>query len=169
MSIRTVRRVELPSGGWWEIETRPRWRHVREWANSADGLAGLSGADLSQHALISLTTAWSFQDEISLETLAHRDAEDVLAAMEILKREVAPLWDSDSPRELAEALFAGLVRGRVPGEFADVHLMALTGWSWDTLMKTPADVVERMAIYLAVKEARESGQTLDYPEEHNEP
>jgi hypothetical protein len=88
-----------------------------------------------------------------------------MAAMELLKAEVTPLWNGQGPKRLAEALFGSLVTGgRIPDEFVDAHIMAATGWTWATLMETPADVVEKMALYLAVRQARDLGGTLDFPE-----
>ena len=167
----TVKRIELPSGGWWEIETRPRWTHVRGWyAEHFDearhsGDAGRRGPDLAHRALVSLTTAWSFPEETSLDSLAQRDAADVLAAMELLGRKVSLPGDAQPPKLLAEELFAGLAVGRVPEQFAEVHIMALTGWDWETLQETPADVVELMVLYMAVKDAIDNASSLDIPEE----
>ena len=124
--------------------------------------------DLAELALVSLTTAWSFPEAITMFSLSHRDAEDVIAAMELLRRAVASLSEAPSPELLAEGLFSGLARGEVPDEFVEAHIMALTGWSWETLMETPADVIERLAIYLAVKQVRAVGGTLDFPEERHE-
>ena len=155
---RTVRRIALPSGGWWELDSRPKWMHVREWAIAHGEV------ELVERALVSLTTAWSFCEPISRESLARRDAEDVIAAMELLQREVVPLWNGHSPRLLAEELFIGLMTGRIPDEFVETHVMALTGWSWETLQKTPAEVVERKSLYLTVKQAIEVDGALDFPE-----
>ena len=97
-----------------------------------------------------------------------REPQDVVAILELLEREVAPLWRSGTSKLLAEELLSGLATGLVPDEFAEAHMMAQTGWSWETLQETPADVVERMATYLAVREAREIGGTLDLSEERHD-
>ena len=70
-----------------------------------------------------------------------------------------------SPRREAEHLFAGLISGHLPEAFSEVHLMASTGWSWDTLQKTPADVVRRMVTYLAVNRAIDERTSLEYEDE----
>ena len=174
MSSQTVKRIDLPSGGWWELETRPRWKHVREWSHNRAGRhRGPSDAlydeqDLVERVLVSLTPGWSFPEPVSIEGLAERDERDVIAAMEMLRREIVTLLDGCSPNLQAEELFACLVTGRVPHEFAEAHLMALTGWSWQALQETPADVVERMSIYLAVKQTRETGGGLDISQEQHE-
>ena len=149
-----VRRVALPSGGWWEIVTRPLWRHVSIWEHESRGLA--------ERALVSLTTAWSFDEEVSSETLSLRHEQDLIAVLETLQRELLPLLASGNPEQAAEELFAGLVEDRIPREFAEAHLMAATGWSWQTLQDTPADVVHRMAIYLAVTGARQTQTSMDF-------
>ena len=148
-------RVTLPSGGWWDVETRPTWGQTQQWARWADDDA------LPERALAQLTLAWSFYDAVDVDGVSHRSPADVAAAMEAVERLAAPLADARSIKESAESLFEGLAAGRVPEEFADVHLMAATGWSYDVLMRTPADVVERMSIYLSVRAARETGGTLE--------
>ena len=155
-----VARIDLPSGGWWEIQTRPLWKHVCDWALEAQEDRGAPG--LVERALVSLTTAWSFADEVCLETLAQRHADDLIAVLEVFHREVAPLLRGDSIREMAEELFAEMIAGRIPGQFSEAHLMAVTGWSWHTLQETPADVVEKMSIYLAVTQARDDKRDLDF-------
>jgi hypothetical protein len=116
-----------------------------------------------ERVLASLSTAWSFREPISVETVGGRDAVDLIVVMEALKGEAWLLREDRSPQRLAEDLLSGLATGRVPDEFAETHLMALTGWDWATLQETPADLVERMAIYLAVKLARGAGGALDFP------
>ena len=75
-------------------------------------------------------------------------------------------WFGSSPLEwLGQSLcyLSDLVAGRVPSGFEDVHIMALTGWSWTALQDAPADVVERMVIYMSVTRARESQGGLAFP------
>ena len=173
MTSETVRRVALPSGGWWDLIVRPRWKHVRDFLCIDERLASLCDrerlgpASIAERALASLTTGWSFREPVSAESLAHRDRNDLMAVMGVLEREVVPALGDHDPRALAEELFEGLARGSVPHEFAEVHIMARTGWSWATLQETPADVVERMALYLAVTQAREAEGTLEFAEEEH--
>ena len=150
-----VARVELPSGGWWEIRTRPLWRDVSEWRRAVR--AGEEEQALSERALVSLTTGWSFREEIGPESVGGRDAEDLAAVLEVLCREVEPFEAAGRSAESAERLFAALAEGRVPAEFAEAHLMLATGWSWRELQETPADVVERTWVYVAVREVKRGG------------
>ena len=99
-----VKRIELPSGGWWDILVRPRWKHVVQWNGGSP--------DLVERALVSLTTAWSFPDEVSLETLAQRETDDLLAVLEAFRQEVVPFLDEGSPLSIAQELFAA--RGARP-------------------------------------------------------
>ncbi|MCH8165384.1 MAG: hypothetical protein IH889_07225 [Planctomycetes bacterium] len=153
-------RIRLPSGGWWEFFTRPRWRHVREWQSQC--VEG-SGSVSPEGALASLTTAWSFADEVSVDAISRLDESDLIVALEAFHRQVVPFLDRTDEQGLAQALFAGLLGGRVPSEVSEVHLMAATGWSWHTLQETPADVVRMMAIYSAVAQAVERGGSIDFP------
>ena len=157
--VRIVR-INLPSGGWWDIQTRPLWKHLCDWALEAQ--EGQDATGLIERALVSLTTAWSFDDEVCPEALAERQADDLIAVLEAFHREVVPLLRGDSLRGMAEELFAEMIAGRIPGQFAEAHLMATTGWNWHTLQETPADVVEKMSIYLAVTQVREGKQDLDF-------
>ena len=148
-------RVDLPSGGWWELTARPAWGRVRPLLDSGPGDA------LASRALTRLTSRWSFPEPVCERTLLSRDDEDVAAALETLNRELlAPLRAAGS-RESAESLFSGIVAGRVPAEFVEVCMMAATGWSWRELSETPADVVIRTALLIAVRDARERGDDLD--------
>ena len=156
-----IARINLPSGGWWDIQTRPLWKHLCGWALEAE--EGQDASGLVERALVSLTTAWSFDDKVCLEALGERQADDLIAVLEVFHRDVVPLLGGDGHKGMAEELFAELIAGRIPGQFAEAHLMAATGWNWHTLQETPADVVEKMSIYLAVTQAREGRQDLDFP------
>ena len=151
----TIERIPLPSGGWWDIETRPLWSHVRQWASGPeDGLV--------EKALAALTSDWSFHDEPTESAVSSRDEEDLGAVLEVFKREVSPLFDGRGRRPQAEALFANLVSGVVPVDFTEAHMLAATGWSWQVLQDTPADVVRDLELYLEVSRAVETGGSLDF-------
>jgi hypothetical protein len=150
-------RVELPSGGWWDISVRPAWAHLSEWSDA--------GNDLVDRALVSLTAGWSFSEPVSVEAIAALDPEDLIAVLEAFKRRAAPYLATRSLRAEAEELFAALMSGQVPAAFVETHLMAATGWSWQRLQRTPADVVRRMATYLAVARAVEGGGALSFENE----
>ena len=154
-----VARVKLPSGGWWEIRTRPLWRDVSEWRRTVT--VGAETAGLLERALVSLTTGWSFCEEVGPQSLASRDDGDVAAVLEVFCAQADFLGAAGRSGEDAERLFAALASGRVPSDFAEAHMMLETGWSWRELQDTPADVVERTWVYLAVREAREVGGALD--------
>ncbi|MCH8184787.1 MAG: hypothetical protein IH862_01655 [Chloroflexi bacterium] len=152
-----VYRVELPSGGWWDIFVRPTWAHLSEWSDAGD--------ELVDRALVSLTAGWSFSGPASVEAIASRDPEDLIAVLEAFKRCVAPYLATRSLRAEAEELFAALMSGQVPAAFVEAHLMAATGWSWQRLQETPADIVRRMGTYLAVARAVEGGGALNFENE----
>ena len=154
-------RIDLPSGGWWELASRPAWRRMRPLIDY-----GSTGA-LASRALIQLTRRWSFPEPVSERAVLSRDREDVAAALETLNRELLqPLREAGS-RESAEALFTGMVAGSVPPGFVDVCLMTATGWTWRELSETPADVVIRTALLIAVRDARERGDDIDIWEEED--
>ena len=152
-----VYRVELPSGGWWDIFVRPTWAHLNGWSGA--------GNDLVDRALVSLTAGWSFSGPATVEAIASRDLEDLIVVLEAFKRCAAPYLATRSLRDEAEELFAALMSGQLPAAFVETHLMAATGWSWQRLQETPADVVRRMATYLAVARAVEGGGALSFENE----
>ena len=55
-----------------------------------------------------------------------------------------------------------MMQGNIPEEFADTQIMSATGWTWQELQNTPADEVELMVTYLAVKNTREGGGNLNF-------
>ncbi|MDA0769322.1 MAG: hypothetical protein O2821_03770 [Chloroflexi bacterium] len=150
-----VRRISLPSGGWWAIRTRPTWQDV---GALGDGIEGRL-----EQLLVNVTEAWSFEDAISLDALARIDDGDMAAVMQVVIEDVLPWLDQDSPEEMAKGLFAGMSTGQVPEEFLDVQLMDATGWSWQVLQSAPADVVLKMAIFLAVSQVKAEGGALQFP------
>ena len=153
-----VVRVELPSGGWWELDGRPTWGRLRKWAA---GAARPGDGQAADRVLASLTAAWSFDDEVHVSALSRRLPHDLTAAFDALHdRVLSPL--TEPVRDIAEELFAGLVSGRVPEQFTESHVMAIIGWDWATLQRTPADVVRHMVLYLLVREARAGGASLDF-------
>ena len=55
----------------------------------------------------------------------------------------------------------------MPPQFGDVSLMVATGWSWRELQETPAETVNLMSIYPAIKNAKDNKESLtleDWPE-----
>ena len=153
--------VRLPSGGWWDMETRPRWRHLREWMRTRQGTDAQDG--LADEVLVSLTNAWSFDLPVETASLEQIAPGDLAAAFAAVRQALAELWDMKAHRERTERLFTEMAAGRVPDEFEEARVMALTGWSWQTLQETPAAAVEAMMAYLSVRSVREHGGVLDFP------
>ena len=160
---RSVKRIELPSGRWWEIEKRPRWKHLR--AMGAQRGAGAAGqadrGELADETLAVLTKAWGFEEPVCAASVGKREPDDVAAVLAeigaVMERLLRARKDRDA---LAMELFAGLMEGRVPEAFEEAHLMWRTGWTWQQLQETPADVVELMSAYLSVVDAMESGGSV---------
>ncbi len=147
-------RLALPSGGWWDLSLRPLWKHVKLWKGGDECLV--------ETAVLHLSLGWSFDGPITLDALKARDPEDLACVVEAIVGTFGT--PSESNRDMAEKLFRGLHSGVLPEEFAEVHIMAATGWSWQELQNTPADVVENMVTYLGVTQAVGSGSSLDLPD-----
>ena len=152
-----VRRVTLPSGGWWTIRTRPTWEDV--------GNLGDDGEGRLDRLLLAITETWSFEETVSSQAMVHRDDNDVEAVMEAVNEDVVPWLDREAPETMAKELFAGMSTGRVPAQFFEVRLMAATGWSWHDLQTAPADIVLKMAVFLAVSLVKMQGGALRFAQE----
>ena len=72
----SVRSLELPSGGWWVLDTRVSHRLAREISEL------FHGGDTTEigHVLSCLTVAWGFDDIPSVEAVTQRDFRDIEAA-----------------------------------------------------------------------------------------
>jgi|GEM_PF-1840102 hypothetical protein len=151
MGVMKIRRIALPSGGWWDIRTRPTWSD-----------AGCFGDDESSldRQLVAISERWAFDEPVSLGTIACRDEDDLAAVLTVIQEDVLPWLEQDSPDVLSMSLFQAMAVGEVPEGFFEIQLMAATGWSWQALQSTPADVVMKMALFLAVSHIREQGGTL---------
>ena len=159
---KTVKRIELPSGRWWEIEERPRWKHLRAMADRPDSdTAGQADGDLAEEMLALLTTGWGFEEPVCPASVRNREADDLAAALAEAGAVMERLFKVRKERDaLTMELFAGLMAGRAPAAFDEAHLMSRTGWTWQELQDTPADVVELMSVYLSVVDAMESGGSV---------
>ena len=78
-----VVRLEIPSGGWWEIDTAPRWGAIRN-IDQTQGDASL---------LAAVTVAWSFDEPVSAEAVNNRETPDVLMALEVVFEKILPLFE----------------------------------------------------------------------------
>ena len=158
----TVTRCELSSGGWWDLIARPQWKHVRRWTDWHERLG--DDCQLAMCALAALTPAWSFDEAIDPRSVRRRSEEDLCLALRAFLDGPMARLGKNADIQPAEDLFEGLLIGKIPESFVEVHLMTMTGWSWQTLQETPADVVQRMSIYLAVRQARDRGGSVVYVE-----
>lgn len=155
-----VRRVKLPTGGWWDIRTRPTWQDA----------SSLRGDECQVDDLLAaISEAWSFDGPVSVKSIGFRDESDLAAVLVALQEDVLPWLDQDAPRDLATGLFAAMSIGQVPEKFFEIQLMAATGWSWQTLQSTPADVVLKMALFLGVSDVKEQGGSMRFPEDSRLP
>ena len=161
---RRVKRIELPSGRWWEIEKRPRWKHLRAMGGQSRRRSETGQADrgeLADETLAVLTKAWGFEEPVCPASVRNREPDDVAAVLAEIGAVMERLLRARKDRDvLAMELFAGLMEGRVPEAFEEAHLMWRTGWTWQQLQETPADVVELMSAYLSVVDAMESGGSV---------
>jgi len=79
----SMKRLDLPSGNWWELVDMPLWKHFR----ALEGLGNLAAIDA---LLVSITVAWSFPEEVSIEALGEREARDMIPVLQYLQEHVLP-------------------------------------------------------------------------------
>ncbi|MFP6567452.1 MAG: hypothetical protein VB961_09210 [Dehalococcoidia bacterium] len=120
-----VRSLELPSGGWWVLDTRVSQRLAQEMS------ALLHGVDTTVigHVLSCMTVAWEFDDIPSVEAVTQRDFRDIEAATMVLWDELIPALRILETTDEAERVFGVLVADRIPDDYRDELLMGDTGWS----------------------------------------
>jgi hypothetical protein len=153
MDAQSLRRLELPSGGWWVLDTRISHRVASELIallNSNDS-AGLG------RVLSGMTVDWGFSDSPSAEAVMQREIGDIEAATSVIRDDLIPALQRSASTEEAERVFEALVSGQMPGGYSDIALMESTGWSWQELQETPEGVVRGMRMYLSVKSVVEQG------------
>ena len=124
-----VRSLELPSGGWWVLDTRVSHRLAREMS------ALLHGGDTTAigHVLSCMTVASGFDDIPSVEAVTQRDFRDIAAATMVLREEQIPALRILETTDEAERVFGALVADRIADDYRDEALMADTGWSWQQI------------------------------------
>jgi hypothetical protein len=148
-----LRRLELPSGGWWALDTRISHRVASELFTllKSNDSAGLG------RVLFGMTVAWGFSDRPSAEAVMQREIGDIEVATSVIRDDLIPGLRRWTSTEEAERVFEALVSGQTPSGYSDIALMESTGWSWQELQDTPEDVVRGMRVYLSVKSAVEQG------------
>ena len=148
-----LRRLELPSGGWWVVDSRISHRVARD-------LCALSQEDSARRlgrVLFSMTVEWGFDDSPSEASVMRRDIRDIEAVTSVLLDDALPALRRLISGTEAEEVFKSLISGKLPSGYGDVALMESTGWTWQELQDTPEDVVRRMRVYLSVKSVVERG------------
>lgn len=89
-----IKRVELPSGGWWDLRKPTKWSDHVKWTEILLNRTGDNDPRLSDKILIAFTEAWSFEAEPSIEAMDDLDIDDVIAAYEAYDEHVAPFLAS---------------------------------------------------------------------------
>ena len=89
----SIKRIELPiTGGWWELDTRPAWGKLMQ-IRKAMAQPNSTDEDNINIVLQELTVEWSFDDEVSTETIEQMDIEDIGEVMEVVNNSILPLFE----------------------------------------------------------------------------
>ena len=151
-----VRIVDLPSGEWWSLKTRLTHGETKRLAELGPAVdPSMVGVVLAR-----LTIDWGFAEASTPTAILRRDLSDLDAVISVVRDELVPALEALNTQGEAEHLFDGMVRGTLPPDYADVALLAATGWTWQELQETPSDIVHRMRVYLAVQSVAERGGEL---------
>jgi hypothetical protein len=105
MADRTTR-IELPEGNWWELVSNPKWREIRTFQQkiiAAQAQGQGDGIEVIDMYLIDFTEAWSFEGDITEETIGERDTVEMVPVMKVVNSVVLPLLlalgKDDAPSE----------------------------------------------------------------------
>ena len=88
-SLPPVLRVELPSGGWWDLRTPRRFGVYLDWSET---LGGGDHLDWDFRAVAAITYGWSFGEVVSMESLRERDTEDLIAVLQVYSERLQDLF-----------------------------------------------------------------------------
>ena len=90
--ISGVCRVELPSGGWWEIKTRLTWGEQQDIVTEAAKEArSETDTGMFDTVIARVSAGWSFDEPITVETIRGRDGDDVMPVLTEVLRTFNPL------------------------------------------------------------------------------
>ena len=104
-----VTRIQLPDGNWWDILTKPKWKHIKDLRRSLQAPAGDAELDEDQAAnaaLVHFTVAWSFPDDIDNAGLEERDLSDLIQALQLVNEKLSPIFEAMSGSGGAEKVTA---------------------------------------------------------------
>ncbi len=103
-----VIRLELPSGNWWEVETRPKWGEMMKIRREMLRITEADGEDEEQltQVMTMLTRDWSYTNgtadtklEISVESVNEMDLLDAAEVMHTVNEQVIPLLTAVGERQ----------------------------------------------------------------------
>lgn len=93
----SIRRLRLPNGQWWDLETRPTVRQFLEIEkivrNGAEDEKG------SYEVLRYLTMGWSFREEVTVDAIMDRHIDELIEAMSVFTLDIVPFLEQ-APRRL---------------------------------------------------------------------
>ncbi len=90
-----VLKVDLPSGGWWEVLVNPTWGQVKAFRKFLkEKYNKAEDEDLATAALVYFSVAWSFPEALDEAGLDRRDARDIAGVMVPLNKALTPLFEA---------------------------------------------------------------------------
>ena len=85
-----VTRVQLADDNWWDILTKPKWKHMRDFR------AALRKDDtdtdiLADIALANFTVGWSYAESVTVDAIGEREIEDLMKVLPVVVEKLLPL------------------------------------------------------------------------------
>ena len=93
----TVKRIELPERGWWDLEVEPLWDETMRVRRL---LLKVKTEDQQINTVLAaLTRAWSFPEPVSVAALNKRRLRDMVPVMKEVNQTLLPLFAALAPSD----------------------------------------------------------------------
>jgi hypothetical protein len=99
-------RLDMPSGHWWEVETRPKWGEMMDMRRAIVEITNDGGAEdyYLTKIMTMVTRDWSYEDDaaerlpITVASVNGMDLEDACEVMHVVNEKIIPLLLSIAER-----------------------------------------------------------------------
>lgn len=86
----SIRRLELPNGAWWDIETRPT---VRQFERIQTVMQDGAEEQAAYEVLAYLTDAWSWPEDVNVDAIMDRRIDELIEAMQVFTLDIVPFLE----------------------------------------------------------------------------
>ena len=82
--------MELADDNWWDILTKPRWKHMKEF-RAALKKEDADDDSLADIALAHFTVGWSYAESVTVDAIGEREIEDLMKVLPVVVEKLLPL------------------------------------------------------------------------------